>query len=148
MYWSDGHVRKTRAFQRDYPALAPCVDNRLVTPEEAASMYRRSRIGLNVHGNGHHGLSVRTFEILACGTYQLVDALPGLRDTLRVGYDLDAFENDDDLCVKIDAALADPDRCRAIASQGERTVRERFTAHRVVEDLVDVLTRSAAAARP
>ena len=47
--------------------------NGSVPPETAADIYQRSKICLNIHGNGSTGVNPRTFEILACGAMEMVD---------------------------------------------------------------------------
>jgi spore maturation protein CgeB len=86
--------------------------------------------------------NTRVFEIPACGALQIVDRRRDVLALFREGTDLLAFSSGEELRARVEEALGDRDRARAIATAGRRAVLARHTyAHRAL-----VLTGEAAAA--
>ncbi len=112
--------------------LAPYVMNNAarVSIDETVKIYNAAKININLHSsmqaayieNGGDFVNPRTFEILACGGFQLVDKRQLLPELLTDGEDLVCFDTLDDLKEKIDYYLANPQERQAIAAQGAKTV--------------------------
>jgi len=137
-FWKAGRIGDKGRFARRHPALARYVDNRLYAPAEAAMLYRRSIICLNMHGNPSHeggvqeGINIRTFEILGAGGFQLVDRLRALEPCFSAGRELETYGDGDELIEKIAYYLDHPDKRRSIAARGHAAAREKWTVDRVM----------------
>ncbi|WP_246846618.1 CgeB family protein [Humibacter ginsenosidimutans] len=88
---------------------------------------------LNVHGDGHDGFSMRTFEASGVGGLQLIDR-PDVARHYDVGSECLVFTSDDELVDHVEHARREPawaDRIRAAGR--ERTLAEHTLAHRMGE---------------
>lgn len=81
-------------------------------------------IMMGPHGSGWEDkVSTRTFEIAACGAFQLHVDSEELREFFTPGKDLDVFRTPDELCDKVSFYLRRPElRARMIASSHARCV--------------------------
>lgn len=108
---------------------AAVVRGRAVDTRTAAAIYNASKIGLNIHAaqTRQAGLNTRTFELLACGAFQLVDRVPGMEALLDPGRELVCYESPEHARQLAKMFLADPSaRCR-IAAQGRGRVLAEHT---------------------
>ncbi|REJ08054.1 spore maturation protein [Microbacterium bovistercoris] len=88
---------------------------------------------LNVHGNGHDGLSMRTFEAPGVGGLQLIDR-PDVADHYDVGTETLVFTSDDELVDHVQRAQREPGWARSIREAGRRrTLAEHTLVHRMQE---------------
>jgi spore maturation protein CgeB len=113
--------------------------------DESVLRYNGAKIVINLHrtaepgsdnanASGLPGLSVnpRTFEIAACGAFQLTDRRPDLEAYYRPGFELETFDSPAELAAKIRHYLKHDDERRRIAVRGlARTLREHTYTHRV-----------------
>lgn len=76
-WYSTEHFWKKHSFKRKHPALMRYVYNQIFSPEEAADIYRRSRICLNVIVEGHGAYNPRMLEIAATGSKQILIGADG-----------------------------------------------------------------------
>lgn len=109
-------------FRRKYPNLYSVIDNGTFTSKQIADSYRHSRICLNIHGNGAGSCNPRTYEILATGSFELIDERNDY-DILEPGKDLVTFQNKEDLLQKIVYYLLHDDFREKIAKAGYNKVR-------------------------
>jgi spore maturation protein CgeB len=126
-YWDPRYFWKRRRFDRRPPFLQAFVHNHCLAPAEAAAVYRRSRICLNIHIPDHEGVNPRTFEILGTRSFQLTDRKPMLDRLLTDGTDLVVYEDVQDLLGKIDHYLHAEQERERIASAGHRRASEDYT---------------------
>ncbi|CAG5090743.1 Spore maturation protein [Thermobacillus xylanilyticus] len=111
--------------------------------DESVLYYNGAKIVINLHrtaepgsdnanASGLPGLSVnpRTFEIAACGAFQLTDRREDLEAYYRPGLELETFDSPAELAAKIRHYLKHDDERRRIAVRGlARTLREHtYTA--------------------
>lgn len=125
--------------------LAPHVQRQgaRISPEEAVRIYNASRINLNLHSSIRAEKSVvegdfvnpRTFELAACGAFQLVDRR-GLMPDLFAEDELATFTDMADLAGKIEYFLKHPEERAAFAERARRRVLRDHTYHRRMEDLI------------
>lgn len=73
-WYSTKHFWKKWQFAHKHPALIRYIENRRFSPQEAADVYRRSKICLNINVKEHKSLNPRTFEILATKSFQIMNA--------------------------------------------------------------------------
>lgn len=102
-----------------------------VSPQEAAVLYRQSRLVLNE--NLFDGVTTRMFEAMASGSMLLTESGDnGLNELLEIGADLDVF-TPDNLFDQVDFYLARSEQRERVAKQGRDTVLARH----------DILNRTA-----
>jgi spore maturation protein CgeB len=107
---------------------------RFVPAVEACKIYSASKIGLNVHSDQTHqsGLNMRSFELLAAGAFQLVDAVPGMEELLEPGRDLAVYHSAEEARDLSRFYLSHPEERARIAAQGrERVLRQHTYVHRM-----------------
>lgn len=119
---------------------------RRISSEECVKIFNASRINLNLHSSVHGDQLVskgdfvnpRTFELAACGAFQLVDER-GLLFDLFHSDELATFDSMPDLIEKIDHFLAHPGERLEIAQRGrEKVLAEHTYAHRM-QTLIDFM---------
>lgn len=124
---------------------------RRVSPEECVKIFNASRINLNLHSSVSADelvprgdfVNPRTFELAACGAFQLVDERALMPDLFHSD-ELATFRDMAELMERIDHFLARPEERAEYARRGrERVLAEHTYAHRM-QALVDFI----AARRP
>ncbi|MBU1248714.1 MAG: glycosyltransferase, partial [Proteobacteria bacterium] len=126
--------------------LAPSVQmaGRRVSSEECVKIFNATKINLNLHSSvgtdelvtGGDFINPRTFEVAACGAFQLVDNRTLLAEAFREG-ELATFTSLDDLQAKIDHYLKHPDERKAIAAKGQKRVLAEHTYVHRMQALID-----------
>lgn len=110
-----------------------------VSPEECVRIFNATKINLNLHSSVQverlvsHGdfVNPRTFEVAACGAFQLVDERSLLAESFRAK-ELATFSSLAELKEKIAYYLSHPQEREALASKGrERVLAEHTYAHRM-----------------
>ena len=121
--------------------------NRRVSSEESVKIYNGAKIHLNLHSSTYHEgvnsegdfVNPRTFEISACGGFQLVDERSELYDLFRVGEEIITFNSVADLKEKISWYLAHDEERKIIAQKGrERVLAEHTLERRMTELLIHI----------
>ena len=121
--------------------------NKRVDPFDIVKIYNAGKINLNLHSStSHEGVNPvgdfvnpRTFEIAACGGFQLVDERSELADLMAPGIEVATFSSIDDLCKKVNYYLKYEDEARSIAAKGKtKVLKEHTIQHRMHEMLVHV----------
>lgn len=129
---------------RNYHLLKRAIRPGWLPVDESVLWYNGAKIVINLHRtaepgsdnanvSGLPGLSVnpRTFEIAACGAFQLTDRRSDLEAYYRPGIELETFDSPAELAAKIRHYLKHEDERRRIAVRGlARTLREHTYAHR------------------
>ena len=77
-------------------------EGRRISPEEAAQIYRNSPVNLNLHSSVYHKgvnpdgdfVNPRTFEIAACGGFQIVDRRSLLSELYEPGEEIAVFDDE------------------------------------------------------
>jgi len=114
---------------------------------EMIRIFAATTINLNIHSANHVAgldpepdyVNPRTFELAACGAFQLVDARAPLASMFR-GDELVTFQSMGELRQQIAYYLAHPDERLAIASRGRaRVLAEHTFAHRVGRIFAELL---------
>lgn len=124
--------------------------NRRLAPEEYVKIFLSGTINLNLHSSTtspgidpiNDFVNPRTFEIAACGAFQLVDNRRELPEMFRIGEEIVTFDSMEDLREKIDYYLKHPEEREAIAMAGMRRVlREHTFVHRMARMMSVVIPR-------
>lgn len=130
------NIYKRCMFRLKNSHLAKFLWKNYCPPEEAAALYRRSKICLNINTIGHHSLSPRTFEIAATKSFQLMNAGQNAHGLMNLDTDLATFDGVEDLLAKIDFYLANDDLREKIAAAGYKSVAANCTLRKSVEKLL------------
>lgn len=139
--WDGEHVLKP------YVQMA----GRRVTSEECVKIYNASKININLHSSVQvdklvaYGdfVNPRTFEVAACGAFQLVDDRQLLPE-LFTEKELVRFRDISDLKDKIDYFLKNPEERQAVAQRSrDRVLKEHTYAHRM-RTLIDFTSERVA----
>jgi spore maturation protein CgeB len=129
----------------DWPqdcAVAPLVQEggRRVTTEETAKIYSATKVNLNLHSSPHHEdvnphgdfVNPRTFEIAACGAFQLTDYRSDLPDLFQPDTEIAVFHKAEDLPRLIEHYMTHDDERQTIAARArDRVLREHTYVHRM-----------------
>jgi spore maturation protein CgeB len=122
-------------------------NNKRIESNEIVKIYNAGKINLNLHSSTFHNsvnpvgdfVNPRTFEIAACGGFQLVDERSELAELMELGSEVVTFNTIDDLCKKIDHYLEHEDEAKLITAKGkERVLKEHTIQHRMHEMLTHV----------
>lgn len=130
---------RSNKMQLKYPYLNKYLKDTPVHNEELANLYRKSKVCINIHSDGclHTGPNPRTFEILGCGSFELVDTNHLNQLELKNKQHLVEFEDEYDLCEKIDYYLHKEEEREAIASMGNGLVRQKYTMRECMKKILD-----------
>lgn len=115
---------------------------RFVTDEEAAKIYSAAKIGLNIHSDQTRegGLNTRTFELLATGTFELTDAVPGMEELLEPGREIAVYHSAEEARALAERYLRQPQEREAIAARGRTRVLQEHTYEQRMKHLLECLT--------
>jgi len=114
--------------------------NQRIEPEEYVKIFNSSRINLNLHSSLTHPgvdplgdfINPRTYEIAACGGFQLVDRRGYMGETFEIDDEMVTFSDIDDLREKIGFYLEHPEKREEIAKASRRRVLcEHTFVHRM-----------------
>jgi len=116
--------------------LAPCLQMKgaRVGTEDCVRIFNATKVNINLHSSiqakdlvsGGDFVNPRTFEIAACGAFQLVDRR-SLMAELFEDDELATFDHIDQLAGQIEHYLAHPDEREAIARRGSQRVLRDHT---------------------
>lgn len=111
-----------------------------LTSEQIAKIYNASTININLHSSPFHNsinpngdyLNPRTFDIAACGGFQLVDNRTCLSEHFENGKELVAFATEEELVSYTATYLNEAELRQSIAEQGyQRVLQEHTLEHRM-----------------
>lgn len=126
---------KRLVFRIRYPHLSRHLTNGSMTSEEIAAIYHRSKICLNLHGNGSNGVNPRTFEVLASGAMELIDER-GDYDVLQPGKDVAVFTGIDNLVQQVEWYLAHEKARQEMAQHGYEKIHDMRSMQRCLQTLL------------
>lgn len=113
-------------FARKYPYLSKVVDNRVLSPSDVINYYKRTRINLNIHVEGHTGYNCRTFEVMGNNNFLLSDVQNKCGLTLEEEKNFDVYNSPQELLEKIQYYLSHQEKRDQVASVGGKLVREKY----------------------
>ncbi len=113
---------------------------RRVSTEECVKIFNATKININLHSSPYHRginpqgdyVNPRTFEIAACGAFQLVDPRRKLGEFFKVGEELITFSSEKELRALIEHYLKRDDERKEIAQKSRnRALKEHTYIHRI-----------------
>jgi spore maturation protein CgeB len=116
-----------------------------IDTDTCVKVFNASKINLNLHSSSGPGLDLqpdfvnpRTFELAACGAFQLVDKR-SLLPELFTSDEVSCFQRTEDVPQLIRRWLADSDARRAFAEASRRRVLQHHTYRHRMQDLLAML---------
>lgn len=117
---------------------------RRLDPQEYVKIFNSSDINLNLHSSMERDgvdpfgdfVNPRTFELAACGAFQLTDNRTLLPEMFSEGEEIITFGNQNELEEKIDYYLSRPDERRAIADAARKRVLRDHTYEQRVKSML------------
>ncbi len=103
-------------------------------------IYRSSKIVLNIHHpQSIEGLNTRTFDIPACGAFEIVDYKKNVETHFKIDEEIVTFKNIDELKSKIAYYLKNDDLRKSITARGTQKVLSEHTwVHRIQKVLTSL----------
>lgn len=120
-----------------YKYLMKYIINRPIIGDELTALYNNSKICLNIHVGTHAGMHTgpnpRTFELLGCQAFEIIDAGHLDKTILKSKQHLVEFIDENDLLAKIDYYLQHSDERNTIAINGFQTALESYQLSELIK---------------
>lgn len=120
-----------------YKHLMKYIINRPIIGDELTALYNNSKICLNIHVGTHAGMHTgpnpRTFELLGCQAFEIIDAGHLDKTILESKKHLVEFTNENDLIEKIDHYLHHSDERNIIAINGLKTALNSYQLDELIK---------------
>jgi len=130
--------------------LAPYVQlaGARISPDDCVRIYNAAKININLHSStqarelvtGGDFVNPRTFEVAACGGFQLVDRR-SLMAELFAEDELAVFDSMEELLPRIEHYLAHPEEREAVAMRGRARVLKDHTYAQRMQTLLEFIAR-------
>lgn len=124
---------KKRKFANRFPCLIKYIHNEILTAQEAAAIYARSKICVNINTDEHKSLNPRSFEILASGAMMFYDTKNLEGNPFKAAEDYCEFYSFDDLLEKLHYYLNHEKERKTVAMQGQKHNNGNSLHDRMVE---------------
>lgn len=107
----------------------------------ANKIYLSSKIVLNIHHpQSIEGLNTRTFDVPACGAFEIVDYKKNIERHFEIDKEIVTFSNTDELKSKIDFYLKNDDLRKDIIVRGkQRILNEHTWVHRMKDNVIELV---------
>jgi spore maturation protein CgeB len=110
-------------------------DGKRVSTEECVRIYNATTINVNLHSSNRHDgvnphgdfVNPRTFEIAACGAFQVVDHRSELAELFDLEQEMVTFSDDGELTAAIEHYLNNPERRAQVAARARARVLKDHT---------------------
>lgn len=133
-------VRRLK-YNYKYPHLMKYIINRPILGKELTNLYNDSKICFNIHVATHAGMHTgpnpRTFELLGCGAFEIIDEGHIDKTKLKANVDLVEFKTPTDLVKKIDFYLNNKNLREKIAANGHTTVKENYELLNLINKIAE-----------
>lgn len=118
-----------------------------IDTEETVKIFNATKVNINLHSSTYYEginpygdfVNPRTFEIAACGAFQLVDYRSELPGLFNIGEEIICFQDISDLRKKIDYYLFHPEERERIAQKARERVLRDHTYEQRMEDMLTFL---------
>ncbi len=122
-------------------------ESRRLAPEEYVKIFNATDINLNLHSSSERAdvdptgdfVNPRTFELAACGAFQLVDERSLLSEAFTPGEEVVTFRSTADLRDKIDYYLERPEERLRIAQQGRARALRDHTYEKRLQQMLSII---------
>lgn len=124
-HWHQRIIGKWK-FKRRYPYLSKFVENKVLIPSDVITYYKRTKINLNIHIEGHTCYNCRTFEVMGNDNFILSDRQNICNLELKEKRDFECYSNINELLEKIEYYMSHEDERNQIARNGGQLIREKY----------------------
>lgn len=109
--------------------------------ETLAPVFSSSKINISTHViTDHHGyINHRTFEVMGCRGFLMVDKVKGIEEVFEDRKHCVFYENLDDLIEKTRYYLEHEEECKRIAYEGQAYVNSRFSSYEWVRSFEKIV---------
>ncbi len=122
-------------------------DGTRVDEDECVKIYNAAKINLNLHSSSFHEgvnpigdfVNPRTFEIAACGGFQLVDYRSELPELFEIGKEIVCYKNIDELRSLITYYCKNPGEREEIAGRGQFRAKRDHTFENRMREMLSVI---------
>lgn len=122
-----------------YKHLMKCIVNKPIIGKDLVNLYHQSKICLNIHVGTHSGMHTgpnpRTFELLACECFEIIDKGHIEDLCLQNKKDLIEISDIESLISNIDYYLKHDDERRKIAEHGCQTVTKNYELKLIIKQI-------------
>ncbi|MFN7980622.1 MAG: glycosyltransferase [Vicinamibacterales bacterium] len=120
----------------------------VLSHEDMIRTFHQSRIVINPGWTADEGeaapqTKLRHFEVPGCGAFQLTNTTPELAELFEPGSEIAFYDDNEQLCERVEYYLSHDAERRAIADRGYARVHRDHTLDRRVEDLLGHIARLA-----
>lgn len=133
-------VRRLK-YNYKYPHLMKYITNRPILGEELTNLYNSSKICLNIHVATHAGMHTgpnpRTFELLGCNAFEIIDEGHINKTSLKNNQDLVEYKTITDLITQIDFYIKNPEMRQKIAHNGYEKVKENYELSTLIKQIAN-----------
>ncbi len=122
-------------------------DGTRINEDECVKIYNAAKINLNLHSSSFHEgvnpigdfVNPRTFEIAACGGFQLVDYRSELPELFEIGKELVCYKDLDELRSLIKYYLRNPEEKAEIAARGQLRAKRNHTFENRMREMLSII---------
>lgn len=129
-------VRRLK-YNLKYRYLMKYIINRPIIGDELTALYNNSKICLNIHVGTHAGMHTgpnpRTFELLGCQAFEIIDASHLDKTILKSETHLVEFIDEKDLIKKINYYLQNAAKRNSIATNGFKTALKTYQLSKLIK---------------
>lgn len=127
------------------------LEGKRIDIEESVKIFNGTKININLHSSmedtifDQYGdfINPRTFEICACGGFQLVDDRLCLREIFTPDYNIVTFSSLEEAKDKIDYYLSHDNERELIAKRGQQLVLEKHTYQMRIEQMLKIVQENS-----
>lgn len=135
-------VRRLK-YNYKYPHLMKCIINKPILGQELTDLYNNSKICLNIHVATHAGMHTgpnpRTFELLGCQCFEIIDEGHISQTLLKNNQDLVEFKTSEDLIKKIDFYLNNSLQREKISVHGYNTAVNNYELNILLKQIANYM---------
>ncbi len=119
--------------------LAPCFSGTAPNYEkDLAGVYFNTKININVfHVQCLNSTNPRVYDVLLTGSFLLTEYRPILEEEFEIGTHLDVFRTPEELREKVQYYRANPEKREALAREGQKLVREKYTFRHRMQQVME-----------
>jgi spore maturation protein CgeB len=136
----------------EWPAAKPFdrlvqEDSRRVKPEEYVKIFNATDININLHSSSERDgvdpsgdfVNPRTFELAACGAFQLCDERSLLPELFEVGDEIITFSTLEEMREQIEYYLAHPEERNAVCERARARILRDHSYERRLEQMLSIV---------
>lgn len=135
-FWEKWHIWKPMLLKYKYPYLYNFIENKRICNKDVAALYKSSKICLNIHTGRAASLNPRAFEIMATGSFEMVD-IRNDYDNIVPQRDLVEYKDDYDLLRKLTIYINDDVEREKIALGGKEKVSNSYSLKASLDRIIN-----------